>query len=138
MTQVDQRFVTAEDITTYFIGSVLSGGGSRPVSGNSAKDWLDQTNELQQAALNTRLGIPLIYGVDAVHGHHNVYGATIFPHHIGLETRNADLIRAISRATAKEVAATAFIGILGLLCLCRKTLDGDDFIRGFKSHKDCS
>lgn len=107
MTQVDQRFVTAEDITTYFIGSVLSGGGSRPVSGNSAKDWLDRTNELQQAALNTRLGIPLIYGVDAVHGHHNVYGATIFPHHIGLgATRNADLIRAISRATAKEVAAT--------------------------------
>lgn len=67
-----------------FIGSLLSGGGSVPAPQASAADWVNMINEFQKACLSTRLGIPMIYGIDAVHGHNNVYGATIFPHNIGL------------------------------------------------------
>lgn len=65
-------------------GSVLSGGGSVPAPQASASDWVNMVNEFQNGALSTRLGIPMIYGIDAVHGHNNVYNATIFPHNIGL------------------------------------------------------
>lgn len=65
-------------------GSVFSGGGSAPEPNASASAWADMVDGLQAAALNTRLGIPIIYASDAVHGHNNVYGATIFPHNIGL------------------------------------------------------
>jgi beta-glucosidase-like glycosyl hydrolase len=68
----------------FFIGSVLSGGGSVPKPNATAKDWVDMINEMQKGALSTRLGIPMIYGIDAVHGHNNVYNATIFPHNVGL------------------------------------------------------
>lgn len=67
-----------------FLGSVLSGGGSAPSKQASAKDWVHMVNKIQKGALSTRLGIPMIYGIDAVHGHNNVYNATIFPHNIGL------------------------------------------------------
>lgn len=94
-------------LTTYFIGSVLSGGGSDPRTGNSALNWANAYDMLQTYALNTRLKIPMIYGIDAVHGHNNVYGATIFPHNIGLGcTRNPQLIKDAARVTAIEVAAT--------------------------------
>jgi beta-glucosidase len=64
-------------------------------------------SDFQEAALQTRLGIPLLYGVDAVHGHNNLYGAVIFPHNIGLgATRDPDLVYRIGRATAEELAAT--------------------------------
>lgn len=65
-------------------GSVLSGGGSVPSPQASAEDWVKMVNEMQKGALSTRLGIPMIYGIDAVHGHNNVYKATIFPHNVGL------------------------------------------------------
>ena len=65
-------------------GSILSGGGSVPAPQASAKDWVNMINEYQKACLSTRLGIPMIYGIDAVHGHNNVYNATIFPHNVGL------------------------------------------------------
>lgn len=65
-------------------GSVLSGGGSVPKEKASAETWIKMVNEFQKGALSTRLGIPMIYGIDAVHGHNNVYKATIFPHNIGL------------------------------------------------------
>jgi beta-glucosidase len=68
----------------FFIGSILSGGGSVPKPKATAKDWVDMVNEFQKGALSTRLGIPMIYGIDAVHGHNNVYNATIFPHNVGL------------------------------------------------------
>ena len=71
-------------VASYFVGSVLSGGGSAPSKQASAKDWVHMVNKIQEAALSTRLGIPMIYGIDAVHGHNNVYNATIFPHNIGL------------------------------------------------------
>lgn len=67
-----------------YAGSVLSGGGSPPQSGASAKDWVDMVDGFQKSALESRLAIPMLYGVDAVHGHNNVAGATIFPHNIGL------------------------------------------------------
>mgnify|MGYP002775595129 FL=1 len=66
------------------LGSILSGGGSVPKPEASPKEWMDMVDEYQRAALSTRLGIPLIYGIDAVHGHNTLYGATIFPHNIGI------------------------------------------------------
>ena len=107
MTQIDQRFLdTITDISTYSIGSLLSGGGSHPQV-NEPQAWLDMYNKYQSESLKSRLQIPLIYGIDAVHGHNNVYGATIFPQNIGLgATNNPDLIYKISEATSIEVAAT--------------------------------
>jgi beta-glucosidase-like glycosyl hydrolase len=65
-------------------GSVLSGGGSVPAKNAPPEAWVKMVNGMQSGALSTRLGIPIIYGIDAVHGHGNVYKATIFPHNIGL------------------------------------------------------
>jgi beta-glucosidase len=94
------------DIKKYFLGSLLSGGGSAP-SNNSPQSWADMYDYFQNFALQTRLKIPLIYGIDAVHGHNNVYGATIFPHNIGLGcTRNPQLIEQAARVTAEEVSGT--------------------------------
>ncbi len=107
MTQVDRgRLNKISDIKTYFLGSVLSGGGSSPEI-NSPTAWADMVDAYQLEASQTRLGIPLMYGIDAIHGHNNVYGATIFPHNIGLgATGNPDLAEEIARITAKEVRAT--------------------------------
>ncbi|GAB2287524.1 hypothetical protein Dimus_021899 [Dionaea muscipula] len=107
MTQIDREVATADIMKTYSIGSVLSGGGSTPLPDASAKDWVDMINGFQKGALSSRLGIPMIYGIDAVHGHNNVYNATIFPHNIGLgATRDPDLVKRIGAATAREVRAT--------------------------------
>ncbi|OIT37874.1 PREDICTED: uncharacterized protein LOC109240179 [Nicotiana attenuata] len=107
MTQIERKVATADVMKQYFIGSVLSGGGSVPAPKASAEDWINMVNELQKGALSTRLGIPMIYGIDAVHGHNNVYNATIFPHNIGLGvTRDPDLLKRIGAATALEVRAT--------------------------------
>jgi len=107
MTQADRTFLKQKsDITTYCLGSILSGGGSTPPV-NNASSWADMVDEFQQHALLTRLKIPLIYGIDAVHGHNNVYGAVIFPHNIGMGcTRNTELVRQAEAVTAKEVAGT--------------------------------
>ena len=94
------------DISNYVFGCLLIGGGSTPAT-NEPKAWADMYDSYQREALKTRLQIPLIYGIDAVHGHNNVVGATIFPHNIGLgATRDAALVEAVARATALEVAAT--------------------------------
>ena len=107
MTQPDQMFLKdPSEIETLFLGSVLSGGDSDPKT-NTVEDWADLYDAYQAHALKTRLRIPLLYGVDAVHGHSNVIGAVIFPHNIGLgATRNAKLVEEIGRITAKEVRAT--------------------------------
>jgi beta-glucosidase len=107
MTQAEQhQLVAPTDVETYFLGSVLSGGDSDPKT-NSLQDWTDMYDRLQASALKTRLRIPLLFGVDAVHGHNNVLGATVFPHNIGLgATRSPALIEEISRVTAREVRAT--------------------------------
>lgn len=106
MAQAERNAVSNAQVTQFRIGSLLSGGGSAP-SPNTATSWANMYDAFQNAALATPLGIPLIYGVDAVHGHNNVVGATIFPHNIGLgATRNPSLVQNIARATAEEVAAT--------------------------------
>jgi len=106
MLQPEQAYITADEVTEYGVGSVLSGGGSAPSSGNTAIDWTYRVNELKEAALETRLGIPLLYGIDAVHGNNNVYGTTIFPHNIGLgATGDLELVEKIGEITAKEVRA---------------------------------
>ncbi len=95
------------DIETYFLGSLLAGGGGDPKAGNTLMDWTEMYDGYQSRTARTRLKIPLIFGVDAVHGHNNVLGAVIFPHNIGLGcTRDAALVEAAARVTAEEVKAT--------------------------------
>jgi beta-glucosidase len=108
MTQPDQEGIAdPADVTTYFLGSVLSGGSSDPKEGNSLDAWTNMYDRFQQRALATRLKIPILYGVDAVHGHNNVIGAVVFPHNIGLgATRNPALVEKAARVTAEEVRAT--------------------------------
>jgi beta-glucosidase len=107
MTQTERGDVYDDTtpITQYFYGSVLSGGGSTPKD-NTPQAWADMIDRFQKAALATRLHIPLIYGIDAVHGNGNVLGSTIFPHNIGLgATRDPDLVRDVEHVTAEETRA---------------------------------
>jgi len=108
MTQPDQQFIqNPEDVAKYAFGSVLSGGDSDPKNGNDAISWTDVYDKFQSQALRSRLRIPLLYGVDAVHGHNNVIGATVFPHNIALGCmRNAELVEKAARITSEEVRAT--------------------------------
>jgi beta-glucosidase len=108
MTQPDQDFIKdLSDIENLALGSVLSGGSSDPKEGNSLKAWTDLYDRIQEHTRKTRLKIPLLYGVDALHGHNNVLDAVIFPHNIGLGcTRNPALIEKVARVTAEEVRAT--------------------------------
>lgn len=108
MTQADQEFLQdPADIETYLLGSLLSGGTSDPKEGNTLQAWTDLYDRYQQHTQKTRLKIPLLYGIDAVHGHSNVLGAVIFPHNIGLgATRDTALVRQIARITAMEMRAT--------------------------------
>jgi len=107
MTQADSEALKDKsDIQKYFLGSVLSGGGHGPAE-NDAKGWLKSCDEFRSWALKTRLKIPLLYGIDAVHGHNNVDGAVIFPHNIGLgATRNPVLVEKAARVVEAEVAGT--------------------------------
>jgi beta-glucosidase len=94
-------------ITNKFIGSIIHTDG--PAPGEDAKAWQGKFIELQKLALSTRLGIPLLFGVDAVHGQNTYNGATIFPHNIGLgATRNVELVQRIAEITAIESQATGF------------------------------
>ncbi len=109
MTQPEHNpnLAASTDVEDLFIGSVLSGGGSKPPGVNNVQNWADLIDSYQQKALKTRLKIPLIYGIDALHGHNDVRGAVIFPHNIGLGcTRDARLVEQIGRITAEEVRTT--------------------------------
>jgi beta-glucosidase len=108
MTQAEQNALeNVTDIEKYFLGSLLSGGSSDPKAGNSLQAWTDMYDGYQRHALQTRLGIPILFGIDAVHGHSNVLNAVIFPHNIGLGcTRNPVLVEKAARITAEEVRAT--------------------------------
>ena len=108
MTQADKEFVKdASDVETLFLGSILNGGSSDPDDGNSLEAWTNMYDNFQKHALKTRLRIPLLYGVDSVHGMNNVLGATVFPHNIGLGcTRNTALVQRIMQITAEETRAT--------------------------------
>ena len=107
MVQVDSAALKDKaDVQKYFLGSVLSGGNSDPAD-NRPETWLKLVTDFEAQALQTRLKIPLIYGIDAVHGHNNVLGAVIFPHHVGLgATGNPKLVAAAEHITALEVAGT--------------------------------
>jgi beta-glucosidase len=99
--------ISGDDVTTKFIGSVIHTQG--PLPGRTAIEWQAKVTDLQKQALATRLGIPLIFGVDAVHGQNTYEGATIFPHNIGLgATGNADLVQQAAAITAIETRATGF------------------------------
>lgn len=108
MAQADSAALKSpRDVAKYQLGSVLSGGNSNPPDGNSAIAWAEFIAGFKRAATETRLRIPLLYGIDAVHGHNNVLGAVIFPHNIGLGAmRDARLVEKASRATAAEILAT--------------------------------
>src|SRR5215831_2143727 len=109
MTQAEQNALKEGDIEKYFLGSLLCGGGSDPKAGNSLEAWTDMYDGFQRQAVKTRLAIPVLFGVDAVHGHNNVLNAVIFPHNIGLGcTRNPTLVEQAARITAEEVRATGF------------------------------
>jgi beta-glucosidase len=108
MTQTErgQVYGDATPITTWNLGSILSGGGSTPTT-NTPTAWADMVDRFQQAALATRLHIPLLYGIDSVHGDGNMYGATVFPHNIGLgATRDPALVREVEHVTASETRAS--------------------------------
>ncbi|MEW6702284.1 MAG: glycoside hydrolase family 3 protein, partial [Bacteroidota bacterium] len=108
MTQVDYLAIkqNVNDIEKYYLGSILNGGDSEP-DDITAKGWADLYDKYQNVALKTRLKIPIIWGIDAVHGHNNVDGAVIFPHNIGLgATRNPKLVEEVARVTAEEIKGT--------------------------------
>jgi beta-glucosidase len=107
MTQADHSYLKSpDDVAKYFMGSVLSGGDSE-IADVSPRGWAEFVAGLQRRALTTRLAIPILYGIDAVHGHNNVRGAVIFPHNVGLGcTRNPAIVEKAARVTAEEVAAT--------------------------------
>ena len=105
MTQIDRVYTVGYVVAEYYIGSVLSGGGSSPLP-NDPENWADMYDNLQESALSTRLAIPIIYGIDSIHGNNNLYGATIFPHNIGLgATRDPELVKQIEQITAIETSA---------------------------------
>ena len=112
MVQGEIASVTAQDVIDYHLGSVLNGGGSWPNNDKQAsvQDWLDLADGYWDASMNTddgRAAIPLIWGTDAVHGHSNVFGATVFPHNIGLGAANdPGMVKHIGELTARQVAAT--------------------------------
>ena len=109
MTQSERMTCTPEDVKNFHLGSVLSGGGSCPGE-NKPADWVDMNDAYWQASMfadDNHLAIPLIYGVDAIHGNSNVKGATVFPHNIGLgAASDPDLLERIAQATAREILAT--------------------------------
>jgi len=109
MTQAEIQYVTPAEITQFHIGSVLNGGGSWPGGDKAApvQAWLDKADALWTASMQDRLHIPLLWGTDAVHGHNNVRGATMFPQNIGLGAmRDPELMGRIGKVTALEVART--------------------------------
>ncbi|MBQ5964339.1 glycoside hydrolase family 3 protein [Massilia sp. ZL223] len=118
MTQPEIKTATPADVTRYYLGSVLNGGGSWP-NGNkhaTAKEWLALAQAYHEASMQTDMAVkvPVIWGTDAVHGHNNVPGATLFPHNIGLgAARNPALVREIGAATAKAVRATGIAWVFG-------------------------
>ena len=111
MVQAEISGITPDEVRQWNLGSVLNGGGSWPNGKNSSiADWVSLADDLYEASTDTSdggVGIPVIWGTDAVHGHNNVIGATIFPHNIGLgAANNPELMREIGEITALEVAAT--------------------------------
>ena len=108
MTMAERLSAAPRDVKEYALGAVLAGGGSHP-GGNSPRDWLEMNDRYWQAAVadEDALGVPILFGIDAVHGHNNVHGATIFPHNIGIGAAgDLELAALAARVTARELLAT--------------------------------
>ena len=108
MTQAEIQSITPDEARRYYIGSVLNGGGSWPGAKRHApvSDWLRLADAFWEASMQTdaKVRIPILWGTDAVHGHNNVYGATLFPHNIGLgAAHDPCLVQRIAQATARQV-----------------------------------
>ncbi|MEN9717221.1 MAG: hypothetical protein RIQ99_99 [Pseudomonadota bacterium] len=111
ITEPDIRYITPDQVREHYIGTILNGGGAWPQMNKHAKvsDWNDLAAAYTQASstTNMKVQIPIFWGIDAVHGNNNVYGATIYPHNIGLgASHDPTLVQRIGRATAKSVRAT--------------------------------
>ena len=112
MVQPDIRNVTPEQVKTYRLGSILNGGGGWPSANKHAAvaDWVALADQYYDASMDTSTGapaIPIVWGTDAVHGHNNIIGATVFPHNVGLgAAHDPQLIERIGAITAREVAVT--------------------------------
>nr|WP_246505168.1 glycoside hydrolase family 3 N-terminal domain-containing protein [Coralloluteibacterium stylophorae] len=111
MTQPEIKSITPEEVRRHHIGSVLNGGGSWPGMEKraSVQDWVELADAYYEASMSTdaKTPVPIIWGTDAMHGHSNVFGATLFPHNIGLgAAHDPALIREIARATAHATRAT--------------------------------
>ncbi len=118
------------DVAALGLGSVLSGGDDSPTP-NTPVAWADQLDGLQRLALSTRLSIPLLYGIDSVHGFSHAVGTTIFPHNIGLgATRDAGLVQEIGRITALEMAGT---GIRWAFAPCLAVVQNERWGRTYES-----
>jgi beta-glucosidase len=136
MTQIERSVASPQVITNSFIGSVQSGAGSWPLEDAKSSDWADMIDGFQRSALASRLGIPIIYGTDAVHGNNNVYGATVFPHNIGLgATRDADLVKRIGAATALEIRAS---GVHWTFAPCVAVLGDPRWGRCYESYSEAA
>lgn len=132
MTQTDSDALQKNkaDVENYFLGSILSGGGHDPAQ-NNAEGWAASCMEYRSWALKTRLKIPLLYGIDAVHGHNNVDGAVIFPHNIGLgATRDPALVEKAGRVVEEEVAGT---GIQWAFAPCVAVAQDESWGRTYES-----
>ena len=118
MTQPEIKTVTPDDVRRYYIGSVLNGGGSWP-NGNkraTAAEWLALAQKFHDASMATdmKVKVPVVWGIDAIHGNSNVFGATLFPHNIGLgAAHDPALAYAIGAATGKAVRATGIAWVFG-------------------------
>jgi len=139
MMQPEIRHVSPEEVGAYHIGSVLNGGGSFPNNNKHAgiSAWVALADEFYDASMRPADGhvpVPVIWGVDAVHGHNNVYGATVFPHNVGLgAANNPDLIYRIAQITAAEVAAT---GIDWSFAPTLAVVRDDRWGRGYESYSE--
>ena len=135
MTQADLSGIKDFSIISKLaLGSVLSGGNSNPADGNGVTAWTDTYDACQSETEQTRLKIPLLYGVDAVHGHNNVLGAVVYPHNIGLGcTNDAKLVEQIGRMTALDVRAT---GIQWAFAPCVTVPQDDRWGRTYEGYSE--
>lgn len=137
--QADIASVTPEEVRDYHLGSVLNGGNSAPNNNNHspAIDWLTLADKFWLASTDTTdggVGIPAIWGIDAVHGNNNVVGATVFPHNIGLGAANdPELMRKIGQVTAKEILVT---GIDWTFAPTIAVVQNDRWGRTFESYSE--
>jgi beta-glucosidase len=136
MTQIEKNSIDAANSAAYKLGSILSGGGGSP-SQNTPQAWYEMVNQYQQAALGTRLGIPIIYGIDAVHGNNNVAGATIFPQNVGMgATNDPALVTQECAATALEMNATGIRWSFGPVIAVPQDIRWGRTYEGFSENTD--